>query len=66
VVEDVQQRRRESESSRPAEAVDLKSKREPEADEDDADILHRVIGKQPLQIVLHQRVEHAHDAGDAG
>ena len=25
-----------------------------------------MIGEQPLQIVLHQRVEHAHDAGDAG
>ena len=46
--------------------IGLKAEREAEADEDDADILDRVIGEQPLQIVLHQRVEHAHDAGDAG
>ena len=39
---------------------DLKREREAEADEDDADVLDRVIGEQPLQIVLHQRVEHAH------
>ena len=46
--------------------VGLEGERKPEPDEDDADILDRVIGEQPLQIVLHQRVEHAHDAGDAG
>ena len=46
--------------------VRLEREREPKPDEDDADILHRVIGEQALEIVLHQRIEHAHDAGDAG
>ena len=31
-----------------------------EADEDDADVLDRVVGEQALQVVLHQRVQHAH------
>ena len=43
----------------------LEGQRQPKADEDDADILHRVIGEQPLEIVLHQRIEHAHHGGDA-
>ena len=66
VVEDVQQRRGEGERRGPAKPEGLETQREAEADEDDADILDRVIGEQPLQIMLHQRVEHAHDAGDAG
>ena len=37
-----------------------------EADEDDADVLHGVVGEQPLEVVLHQRAEHAEHAGDAG
>jgi outer membrane translocation and assembly module TamA len=36
-----------------------------EADKDDADVLDRVIGEQPFEIVLHQGVEHAHDGGNA-
>ena len=42
-----------------------KGQRKAEPDENDADILDRVIGKQALQIVLHQCVQHAHDGGDA-
>ena len=53
------------ESGGPVHAIRLECERKPEADEDDADILDRVIGEQALQIVLHQRVEHADDAGDA-
>ena len=44
----------------------LEGQRKPKPDEDDADILDRVVGEQALEIVLHQRIEHAHDAGDAG
>ena len=66
MIEHVQQRRGEGERRRQSHAIGLEGEREPQADEDDADILHRVIGEQALQIVLHQRVEHAHDAGDAG
>ena len=39
--------------------------RQAEADEDDADVLDRVVGEQALQVVLHQRVEHAEHRGDA-
>ena len=46
-------------------AVGLEGERQAEADEDDADVLDRVIGEQALQIVLHQRVEHAEHGGDA-
>ena len=42
-------------------AVRLERQREAKADKDDADIFDRVIGEKPLQIVLHQRVEHAHN-----
>ena len=66
MVEHMQQRRGEGERRGPAEAKGLEAEGETKADEDDADILDRVIGEQALQIVLHQRVEHAHDAGDAG
>ena len=40
----------------------LEGERQAEADEDDADVLDRVIGEQPLEVVLHQRVEHAEHA----
>ena len=46
-------------------AIRLKGQRQPKPDEDNADILHRVVGEQPLEIVLHERVEHAHRRGDA-
>ena len=46
-------------------AVGLEGERKSEPDEDDPDVLHRVIGEQALEIVLHQRIEHAHHAGDA-
>ena len=66
MIEDVEQRGGEGERRGGRHAVRLEGEREAEADEDDADILDRVIGEQPLQIVLHQRIEHAHHAGDAG
>ena len=45
--------------------VGAERQRQTEADEDDADVLHRVVGEQPLQVVLHQRVQHAQHRGDA-
>ncbi len=65
VIEDVKERGGESERRGERHAVRLERQREPEPDEDDADILDRVIGEQPLEIVLHQRVENAHHRGDA-
>ncbi len=65
VVEDVEQRRGQRQRRRPAHAVGLEGERQTEADEDDADILDRVIGEQALEVVLHQRIEHAHHRGDA-
>ena len=35
-----------------------------DAHQDDADVLHRVIGQQPLEVVLHQRIEHAQQRRD--
>ena len=62
MIEDVQQGGGERERRREQHAVRLEGEREAEPDEDDADVLHRVIGEQPLEIVLHQRIEHAHHA----
>src|SRR5713101_353030 len=39
---------------------------ETKADEDDADILHGVVGEQALEVVLHQRAEYPEHASDAG
>ena len=36
----------------------------PQPHQDDADILDAVIRQQPLEVVLHQRVEHAQHRGD--
>ena len=47
------------------ELVGTEGQRQAEADEDDADVLDRVIGEQALQIVLHQRIQHAEHGGDA-
>ena len=44
----------------PVHVVRLEREREAEADEDDADVLDRAVGEQALEVVLHQRVEHAH------
>ncbi len=65
VIEDVEQRRGQRQRRREAHAVGLEGERQAEADEDDADVLDRVVGEQPLQVVLHQRIEHAEHRGDA-
>ena len=43
----------------------FEGQREPEPDKDDADILDGVIGEQPFEVVLHERVQHTHDGRDA-
>ena len=66
MIEHVKDRRGRGERRRAREAVRLEGEREAKADIDDSDIFDRVIGEQPLQIVLHQRVEHAEHGRGAG
>ena len=66
VVEDMEQRRGQRQRRGGRHAVRRERERQAEADEDDADILDGVVGEQPLEVVLHQRAEHAEHAGDAG
>ena len=65
VVEDVEQRRRQRQRRQRVDAVGAEGERQAQADDDDADVLDRVIGEQALQIVLHHRVEHTQQRGDA-
>ncbi len=65
MVEHVEERGGERKRGRDVHAVGTEREREPEADEDDADVLDRMIGEQPLEIVLHERIEHAERRGDA-
>ena len=65
VIEDVEQRRGERERRRGRHAVGLEGEREAEADEDDADVLDRAVGEQPLEVALHEGAEHAEHGGDA-
>ena len=65
MVEHVQQRGRHRQRRRKLHAVRPKRHRKAQADEDDPDILDRGIGEQPLEILLHQRVEHAENRSDA-
>ena len=41
-----------------------KDHRQTEPDQDDADILDRVIGQQALQVMLHQGIQHTHHRRD--
>jgi hypothetical protein len=65
MVEGVEKCRGERQRRRRLHAVRREGERQPEADEDDADVLDRVIGEQTLQVVLHQRAQHAQHAGNA-
>ena len=65
MIEDVEKRGGERQRRGEPHAVRLERERQAEPDEDDADILDRVIGEQPLEVVLHERVENAHHGGDA-
>ncbi len=45
-------------------ALRVQQQRAADADQDDADVLDAVEGKQPLDVVLHDRVKHAHHGRD--
>ena len=60
MIEHVQQAGRERERSRPRHSVRLEGERKAKSDENDPDVLNRVVREQPLEVVLHQCVEHAH------
>ena len=55
MIEDMKQRGGQRQRRGRDHAVRLEGQRQAEPDEDDADILDRVIGEQALEIVLHQR-----------
>ena len=59
MVEHVQETSRHSERCDRGHAEHLESEREPKPNEDDADVLDRMISQQALEVVLHQCVEHA-------
>ena len=61
MVEHVQKRRGQRQCRGKQHALRLERQREPQPDEDDADIFNGVVGKEPLEIVLHQCVQHAHE-----
>ena len=65
MVEDVQQAGGQRQRGDRRHDESLESKRKPEADVNDADVLDRVVGEQTLEVVLHQRVEDAHHRGGA-
>src|SRR5437763_4510107 len=65
VIEDVKKGRGECQSGGKQHAFGLERERKPKSDEDDADIFNRMVGKKPFEIVLHKRIKHAHDGGDA-
>jgi len=63
MVEHVEQRGGERQGSRDIHVVCPERQGEAETNEDDPDILDGVIGEQPLEIVLHQGIEHADNGG---
>src|SRR5262245_6268844 len=65
MVEHVHEARRERERRRPRHSVRLEGERKAKPDENDPDVFHGVVREQPLEVVLHQRVKHAHHGGDA-
>ena len=62
----MEDRRRERQSRRGAQSARFERKGEPQADEDDADVLDGVVREQTLQIVFHQRIQDTEQSGDAG
>ena len=51
-------------TARPGRAGRDRDHPDPGGDEDDADVLDAVVGEQALEVVLHQRVEHAQEHRD--
>src|SRR6184192_4406350 len=66
VIEDVEQRRGHGDRRGGPHVMRREGEGETKPDEDDADILHSVVGEQALEVVLHQRAEYPEHAGDAG
>src|SRR5207237_261674 len=65
VIEHVEDGRGQRKGGRGLQPARLEGEREPEPDEDDSDVLDRVIGEQALEVMLHERVEHAEEGGDS-
>ena len=65
MVERVQQSGRHRQRRGRRHAEHLERQREAKSNEDDADVLDRMVGEQALEVVLHQRVEHAEQRGAA-
>ena len=62
VIENVEQRGCQRKRCGSRHIVRRKSERKTEADEDDPNVLDRVVGEQSLEVVLHQGAEHAEHA----
>src|SRR6516165_772715 len=64
VIEHVKQRRSHRERCGSWHAVRRERQRETKANENDADVLHRMISEQALKIVLHERAQNPENASD--
>jgi hypothetical protein len=64
MVEHVEQRSRQRQGGGDVHVVGAKRQRQSEADENDADVFDRVIGQEPLQIVLHQGIQNPDGGAD--
>src|ERR1700733_12348831 len=65
MVEHMKQARGQCQCRGQRHAIRLERQREAKPDIDNTDVLHRVVGEQALEIVLHQRIQHSHHRGDA-
>ena len=63
MVEGVQQAGRQGQRGNRGHAERAERQREPKPNENDADVLDRVVGEQSLEVVLHQSVENAEQGG---
>ncbi len=64
VIERVQERTCIAERGQGGVAMVLAEKADANAECDDADVLHTVIGEQALEVVLSQRMQHSRHARD--
>ena len=55
----MEERRRQRQGNDRARTESAREDRPAEPHQDDADVLHAVVRKQTLQVMLHQRIEHA-------
>jgi hypothetical protein len=66
MVEHMEDCRGQGERCRRPKATRLEGERQAQPDEDDSDVLNRVIRKQALQVVLHQRIQDTEECCDTG